>query len=487
MFRRHGVCPADREGGDRWLLDSLIVRKLLKPIRKGMRADKAGEAAGVPDLEADPLGTSGAFSSAMARGGSSRDGDSLQRADADQPVAAPPIGTVKSHGRRLEMEDDSTVKENLVWLPLLVGDGERVVPKMVERGLRPLWEEVGRRPSAGPQRTAVESSTEGAGEPRRVVAFFHFAGVYDGHGGEAVSKEAATYMHLFYKKAFAAALLGTMAGAVPCNSNLASSRDQPTSPLTEKGTRKPPLVQEAFEATGEVDEQTACALPPPTIPSDEEMAIAARRHPGLTLCQIADAIVEAFHLMDGRLKDQVMALEMGSTAVVAMVCESHMCIANCGDSRAVLSRGGAAYRLSRDHKPGVDDERERIRAAGGAVLDCGGRRVMGLLAVSRALGDHYLRTCGVVADPEVTIIGRNKGDEFLVLATDGLWDAFSDSEACDVTRKTLEAGEAAGKEAAEAAEDAAQALVDAALERGSRDNTTVTIVDLRCKGDPPQV
>lgn len=41
---------------------------------------------------------------------------------------------------------------------------------------------------------------------------------------------------------------------------------------------------------------------------------------------------------------------VGSTAVVALVCSSHIIVANCGDSRAVLCRGKEAIALSVDHK-----------------------------------------------------------------------------------------------------------------------------------------
>lgn len=41
---------------------------------------------------------------------------------------------------------------------------------------------------------------------------------------------------------------------------------------------------------------------------------------------------------------------VGSTAVVALICSSHIIIANCGDSRAVLYRGKEAMALSNDHK-----------------------------------------------------------------------------------------------------------------------------------------
>ena len=40
----------------------------------------------------------------------------------------------------------------------------------------------------------------------------------------------------------------------------------------------------------------------------------------------------------------------GSTAVVAVLTPEHIIVANCGDSRAVLCRGGRAIPLSNDHK-----------------------------------------------------------------------------------------------------------------------------------------
>lgn len=48
--------------------------------------------------------------------------------------------------------------------------------------------------------------------------------------------------------------------------------------------------------------------------------------------------------------DPVAPETVGSTAVVAVVCSSHIIVANCGDSRAVLFRGREAVALSVDHK-----------------------------------------------------------------------------------------------------------------------------------------
>jgi hypothetical protein len=65
-----------------------------------------------------------------------------------------------------------------------------------------------------------------------------------------------------------------------------------------------------------------------------------------------------------------------------------------------------AQALTADHKPNRQDEAARVEAAGGKVLHKGGsHRVMGLLAMSRAIGDHFLRPF-IVAEPEV---GRRRG------------------------------------------------------------------------------
>ncbi|XVE53867.1 hypothetical protein DITRI_Ditri03aG0036100 [Diplodiscus trichospermus] len=77
---------------------------------------------------------------------------------------------------------------------------------------------------------------------------------------------------------------------------------------------------------------------------------------------------------------------VGSTAVVALICSSHVIVANCGDSRAVLCRGKEPMALSVDHKPNREDECERIEAAGGKVIQWNGHRVFGVLAMSRSIG-----------------------------------------------------------------------------------------------------
>ena len=127
---------------------------------------------------------------------------------------------------------------------------------------------------------------------------------------------------------------------------------------------------------------------------------------------------------------------VGTTAVVALVGTRKLYVANCGDSRAVLCRGGGALPLTDDHKAAREDETARVEAAGGQILFWNGVRVMGVLAVSRAIGDRGLRPF-VIAAPEVTIVGRRHDDELLLLASDGLWDVLSNAEAVTLARRCL--------------------------------------------------
>lgn len=91
--------------------------------------------------------------------------------------------------------------------------------------------------------------------------------------------------------------------------------------------------------------------------------------------------------------------------------------ANVGDARAVLCRSGKALRLSYDHKGSDENEGKRIANAGGLVLN---NRVNGVLAVTRALGDAYLKDL-VTGHPYTTeTVIQPEGDEFVILACDGV-------------------------------------------------------------------
>ncbi|ESQ42456.1 hypothetical protein EUTSA_v10013567mg [Eutrema salsugineum] len=189
---------------------------------------------------------------------------------------------------------------------------------------------------------------------------------------------------------------------------------------------------------------------------------------------------------------------VGSTAVVSVLTPEKIVVANCGDSRAVLCRNGKPIALSSDHKPDRPDELDRIQAAGGRVIYWDGPRVLGVLAMSRAIGDNYLKPY-VISKPEVTVTDRVNEDDFLILASDGLWDVVSNETACNVVRMCLRgkvnsqlpasperdvagAGNVVvggGEMPDKACEEASILLTRLALARQSSDNVSVVVVDLR--------
>jgi len=51
------------------------------------------------------------------------------------------------------------------------------------------------------------------------------------------------------------------------------------------------------------------------------------------------------------------------------------------------------------------------------------------LAMTRSIGDMTATSVGVVAEPEIKIIQKlTKADKIFVIASDGLWDRFSNEE-----------------------------------------------------------
>ncbi|KAF5460556.1 hypothetical protein F2P56_020420 [Juglans regia] len=199
-----------------------------------------------------------------------------------------------------------------------------------------------------------------------------------------------------------------------------------------------------------------------------------------------NAMVECFAKMDEEVNgggtDDGAARTVGSTAVVVLVGKEEVVVANCGDSRAVLCRDGVAVPLSHDHKPDRPDERERVEAAGGRVIEWNGSRVLGVLATSRSIGDHYLRPY-VISEPEVTVTERTESDDFIVIASDGLWDVISNELACKVGQICLNDGRVKRKFSYDlngnCAADAAAVLAKLAMARGSKDNISVIVVQLR--------
>ena len=143
-------------------------------------------------------------------------------------------------------------------------------------------------------------------------------------------------------------------------------------------------------------------------------------HPKFPADPVA-ATVESYEAIDAQYCSLGANRDDGCTAVTALVQGSRLIVANVGDSRAILCRAGRAIQLSIDHKPNAKEERQRVERAGGVVVWAGTWRVGGVLAVSRAFGDKPLKRY-VSGTPDVRDERLTPEDEFLILASDGLWD-----------------------------------------------------------------
>lgn len=184
---------------------------------------------------------------------------------------------------------------------------------------------------------------------------------------------------------------------------------------------------------------------------------------------VEDCITSAYIITDIKSR-QAELMQSGCTAVTCLIKKEsdgvrYLYSANVGDSRAVLSRKGKASRLSEDHKASDKTEKHRVEELGGFVLR---DRVLGMLAVSRAFGDHNLKRF-VSARPYITKTKLHGDEEFLIVACDGLWDEVSDEDAAKIVRDTYYKSD-------KNEQKAANALVQVALDRGTKDNVTVMVI-----------
>mmetsp|Transcript_22595 Transcript_22595/g.31835 ORF Transcript_22595/g.31835 Transcript_22595/m.31835 type:complete len:422 (+) Transcript_22595:86-1351(+) len=206
--------------------------------------------------------------------------------------------------------------------------------------------------------------------------------------------------------------------------------------------------------------------------------------------QFSELHARSYLATDGQLRRQNI-LRSGSTSVTCVVAKtanggSVLHTANVGDSRAILIRNGKAVRLTIDHKASLPEEAKRIVDAGGFIGR--NKRVNGVLAISRALGDHMLKENDVVsAVPHTSETVLTNADSHLILACDGVWDVLSDQEAADLVlrhihmyseerRKETGAALGPGEDLNEVLRKASHALAQEALDRRSLDNITAMVV-----------
>ncbi|KAG2730064.1 hypothetical protein I3760_01G276100 [Carya illinoinensis] len=156
---------------------------------------------------------------------------------------------------------------------------------------------------------------------------------------------------------------------------------------------------------------------------------------------------------------------VGSCCLVGIICSGLLYIANSGDSRVVLGRQEKALKvikavqLSYEHNASVESVREELRLLHPddpqiVVLRHKVWRVKGLIQVSRSIGDAYLKKAEfnrepllskfrlpepfhkpiLKAEPTISVQKLCSEDQFLIFASDGLWEHLSNQEAVDIVQ-----------------------------------------------------
>lgn len=148
-------------------------------------------------------------------------------------------------------------------------------------------------------------------------------------------------------------------------------------------------------------------------------------------------------------KNQSPRDKSGSCAVVVLIVADVCYVANLGDSRAIMSgeNGSKVYPLTKDHKPNDPGERSRIERSGGRIYQSSAqispdqkimgpfRILPGRLSVSRSLGDFEAKIIEyggnpdvLIAVPEIRAFKIHSDYDFILLASDGIFDKLSNRE-----------------------------------------------------------
>ncbi len=148
------------------------------------------------------------------------------------------------------------------------------------------------------------------------------------------------------------------------------------------------------------------------------------------------------------------AQQSGSTFVAGVIHNKLLTVANLGDSRLLVVRPseGMMPFATRDHKSTLDEYTQRG------------------LAITRTFGDvDICRKWNLSSTPDVTQVKLVEGD-YVVIASDGYWDAVSNKETYDFITNILKARTACS------CKDIAQQLTQEARNRGSRDDISAFVV-----------
>lgn len=146
-------------------------------------------------------------------------------------------------------------------------------------------------------------------------------------------------------------------------------------------------------------------------------------------------------------KRELIAKHMGTTANVVLIDDNYIYCANIGDSMAVMYKNKQAIKLNVEHKPSLLSEQERVLRSGMRIIN---NRIQGRLNLTRAFGDLYFKDSklkpyeqAVTCYPEIIKKKISPDVEFIVMGCDGIWDCVDYQKLCDYISDELSKGKAA--------------------------------------------
>lgn len=253
-----------------------------------------------------------------------------------------------------------------------------------------------------------------------------FCGVFDGHG---------PYGHLVAKR---------VRDSLP--SKLCSHWEAIT-----RGDEGNSNIREAGTAVGSIssDETASITMDEEWKEADGEDTESLEEKAPDMLTAWKESFLKAFKVMDKELRfhPTIDCFCSGTTAVTLLKQGEDLVMANVGDSRAVLGTRDddnslKAVQLTVDLKPNLPKEAERIKQFKGRVFALQDEPDVARvwlphddspgLAMARAFGDFCLKDFGLIAVPDISYRRLTESDEFIVLATDGVWDVLSNKEVVDI-------------------------------------------------------
>lgn len=107
----------------------------------------------------------------------------------------------------------------------------------------------------------------------------------------------------------------------------------------------------------------------------------------------------------------------------------------------MLCRGGQVHQLTKDHSPANNVEKQRLLKAGVAIHTGGAKgKANGILDATRGLGNHGdpVLKSAILCEPYTMSVKIDQFAEFLILATNGLWEVLTNGEAVEITQKAID-------------------------------------------------